>query len=151
MTSHIEINLCIKIIIVGDSGVGKTNILNRYTKNVFNKESKTTVGVEFGTKIITHNNHTIKLQIWDTAGQERYKSITVAYYRGSKGAFIIFDVSKKASFDSVVKWYNDIKKNGERDTSIILIGNKTDINKREVEFEEAKAFAEMYSIFIKNN
>ena len=146
MTSHIDIDLCFKIILIGDSGVGKTNILTRFTKNTFNNDNKSTIGVEFGTKIINIQDHIVKLQIWDTAGQERYKSITVAYYKGSKGAFIVYDVSKKQSFDNVIKWYNDIKKNGEKDLSIILIGNKTDIKDREVSFEEAKRFAEMYSI-----
>jgi len=146
MTSHIDIDLCLKLILVGDSGVGKTNILTRFTKNTFNYDNKTTIGVEFGTKIININDHVVKLQIWDTAGQERYKSITVAYYKGSKGALIVFDVSKKQSFDNVIKWFDDIKKNGEKDLSIILIGNKTDLKDREVSFDEAKRFAEMYSI-----
>ena len=141
-----DIDLCLKIILVGDSGVGKTNILTRFTKDIFNHDNKTTIGVEFGTKIINIQDHVVKLQIWDTAGQERYKSITVAYYKGSKGAFIVYDVSKKQTFDSVIKWYNDIKKNGEKDLSIILIGNKTDLKDREVTFDEAKRFAEMYSI-----
>lgn len=147
MTSYCNIDLCLKIILVGDSGVGKTNILTRFTKNIFNQDNKSTIGVEFGTKIINIQDHVVKLQIWDTAGQERYKSITVAYYKGSKGAFIVFDVSKKQTFDNVIKWYNDIKKNGEKELSIILIGNKTDLKVREVSFEEAKKFAEMYSIY----
>lgn len=142
-----DIDLSLKIIILGDSSVGKTNILTRYTKNLFSDDSKTTIGVEFGTKILDLNNHKIKLQIWDTAGQERYKAVTVAYYKGSKGAFIVYDVTNKSSFDNLENWIKDIKKNGDKETSIIIVGNKTDLEKREVTYEQGKKFAEMYSIF----
>lgn len=142
-----EIDLSLKLIIVGDSGVGKTNILTRYTKNIFNQDSKTTIGVEFGTKVLSINNHKIKLQIWDTAGQERYKAVTVAYYKGSKGAFIVYDVTNRNSFNSLENWISDIRKNGDKDTSIIIVGNKTDLGNREISYEEGKKFAEMYSIY----
>ncbi len=140
-----EIDLSLKLIIVGDSSVGKTNILTRYTKNLFNTDSKATIGVEFGSKIININDHKIKLQIWDTAGQERYKAVTVAYYKGSKGAFIVYDVTNKSTFDNLDNWINDIKKNGDKETCIILIGNKTDLENREVTYEQGKKFAELYS------
>ena len=78
-----------KVVLIGDSGVGKTNILSRYVRDEFSIETKSTVGVEFGSKIVKVNNQTIKVQIWDTAGQERYKSITTAYYKGAKGAFVV--------------------------------------------------------------
>ena len=145
-SQHEEIDLSLKLIIVGDSGVGKTNILTRYTKNIFDEDTKTTIGVEFGTKILNINDHNIKLQIWDTAGQERYKAVTVAYYKGSKGAFIVYDVTKKSTFDSLENWINDLRRNGDKDTCIILIGNKTDLENREVTYEQGKKFAEMYSI-----
>ena len=147
MKSEFDIDLCIKIILVGESGVGKTNILTRFTKNIFDTESRNTIGVEFGTKIIKIKDHKIKLQIWDTAGQERYKSVTVAYYKGSRGALIVYDISRKESFNNVSRWLNDIKKNGELDISIILVGNKTDLIHREVTTEEGRNFAEMYSIY----
>jgi len=141
-----DIDICLKLILVGDSSVGKTNILTKYTKDIFNEDNKATIGVEFGTKILLVKNHKIKLQIWDTAGQERYKSITLAYYRGSKGAFIVFDVSTRSTFNNVTKWIEDIRKNGDKDVYIILIGNKTDLIEREVTYEEGIKFAEMYSI-----
>jgi len=141
-----DFDICMKLIIVGDSGVGKTNILNRFTKNIFNEDNKSTIGVEFGTKLLEIQNHTVKLQIWDTAGQERYKAITVAYYKGSKGALIVFDLTRKETFKNVLRWYTDIKQNGEKDTCIILVGNKSDLEEREVSFEEAMSFAEKYSI-----
>lgn len=82
-----------KLIILGDSGVGKSNILSQYISHIFQKDSKSTVGVEFGSKQIKLNDKVINLEIWDTAGQERYRSITSSYYKGSKGAFIVFDVT----------------------------------------------------------
>jgi small GTP-binding protein len=140
-----EIDLSLKLIIVGDSSVGKTNILTRYTKNVFSDDSKATIGVEFGTKILDLNDHKIKLQIWDTAGQERYKAVTVAYYKGSKGAFVVYDVTNKSTFHSLENWINDIRKNGDKETCIILIGNKTDLQNREVTYDQGKKFAEIHS------
>jgi Ras-related protein Rab-11A len=85
-----------KVVMIGDSGVGKSNLLMRYTKNEFNLESKTTIGVEFATKTIrTSAGHVIKSQIWDTAGQERYRAITTAYYRGAVGALLVYDVTNQ--------------------------------------------------------
>ena len=125
-----------KIIIVGDSGVGKSNILGRYINNIFKQDTKSTVGVEFASKKIKANGVNIKLQIWDTAGQERYRSITSAYYRGSKGCFIVYDISSMHTFESVEKWYEEVLKSGEKDISIILIGNKCDLeNERKVTVE----------------
>ena len=91
-------NMLFKIVLVGDSSVGKTNLFLRYIKNEFDPQTKATIGVEFGTKIIKINNYNIKIQIWDTAGQERYKSITSAYYKGAQGAFLVYDITNKSSF-----------------------------------------------------
>ena len=125
-----------KIIIVGNSGVGKSNILGRYIKNEFNQETKSTVGVEFASKKVTVNGVNIKLQIWDTAGQERYRSITSAYYKGSKGCFIVYDITSHQSFEDIEKWYEEIQKSGEKGLSMILIGNKCDLeNERKVTIE----------------
>ena len=90
-----------KIVMIGDSGVGKSNILSRFTKNEFNFETKTTIGVEFAQKSMTIDGKTIKAQIWDTAGEERYRAITAAYYRGAAGALIVYDICKPGSFE---KW-----------------------------------------------
>ena len=126
MGDNEEYKMIFKVVIVGDSGVGKTNILLRYLKNEFNEESKATVGVEFGTKKMRIDNSNIKVQIWDTAGQERYRSITSAYYRGAHGALVVYDITSKKSFDSVEKWVNDLKTNGEPKMVIMVIGNKAD-------------------------
>jgi Ras-related protein Rab-11A len=126
-----------KLILIGDSSVGKSNILLQYLKGQFDANSKATVGVEFGTKNIEINNKKIKIQIWDTAGQERYRSITSAYYRGAKGAFIVYDITRKETFDNIDKWVADLKNNGDDNISIVLIGNKSDLDeKREVSKEE---------------
>ena len=140
-------DLIFKIVLIGDSGVGKTNILSRYLTNQFSASTQPTVGVEFGSKIIKKGEKLIKLQIWDTAGQERYKSITSAYYKGAKGAFVVYDISRKSTFDNVDKWINELKNNGSEDVFILLVGNKSDLNdQREISEEEVKKKAEMYNI-----
>ena len=126
-----------KLILIGDSSVGKSNILLKYLKGEFNPNSKATVGVEFGTKNVSINNKKIKIQIWDTAGQERYRSITSAYYKGAKGAFIVYDITRKGTFDNIEKWITDLKTNGDQNIAIVIIGNKSDLDdKREITKEE---------------
>jgi Ras-related protein Rab-11A len=140
-----EYDLLFKLILIGDSCVGKSNILLKYLKNQFNENSKTTVGVEFGTKNIIINNKRIKIQIWDTAGQERYRSITSAYYKGAKGALIVYDITRKNTFDNIDKWITDLKLNGDKNICIIILGNKSDlINKREINKNDGIKKAEMY-------
>ena len=116
-----------KVVIVGDSGVGKTNLVRRFINNVFTKDTKATVGVEFMSKNFIVDNKVIKLELWDTAGQERYKAITAAYYKGAKGALIVYDVTSKETFDNVDKWHNDLTTKGSPNINIIMVGNKTDL------------------------
>ena len=145
-----------KVVLVGDSFVGKTNIMSKYLKNEFHEDSKATVGVEFGSKQFNVEGHSIKAQIWDTAGQERYKAITSAYYKGAKGAFIVYDITRKNSFESIDKWINDVTAVADKKITIVLIGNKSDLedqrqvtkeegedkaNKLEVAFLETSAFS----------
>ena len=140
-----EYDYLFKLIIVGDTNVGKTNIMSKYIKDQFNITSKSTIGVEFGTKILEIDNKKVEAQIWDTAGQERYKSITSAYYKGAKGAFIVYDITNKSTFESVDKWIKDLNSYGDKNLTMLLIGNKSDledkriINKEEGE-EKAKSF-----------
>ena len=115
-----------KVVIVGDSGVGKTNILLRYLENKFTEDSKATVGVEFGTKKLKIENSNVNIQIWDTAGQERYKSITSAYYRGAHGALVVYDITSEKTFESVERWISDLKNNGDPKMISMIIGNKSD-------------------------
>ena len=145
-----------KVVLVGDSFVGKTNIMSKYLKNEFHEDSKATVGVEFGSKQFNVEGHSIKAQIWDTAGQERYKAITSAYYKGAKGAFIVYDITRKNSFESIDKWINDVTAVADKKITIVLIGNKSDLedqrqvtkeqgedkaNKLQVAFLETSAFS----------
>ena len=136
-------DILLKLVMIGDSGVGKTNILSRYINNEFSSITKATVGVEFFSTLIKKNNKLIKLQIWDTAGQERYKSITSAYYKGAKGAFVVYDITKMKTFKNLDKWITELKANGNEDIYIILIGNKLDLEKnREVMTNDVKRKAE---------
>ena len=142
-----EYSMIFKMILVGDSGVGKTNILSRYVNNEFSESTKSTVGVELGYKIEEVNNTKVKVQIWDTAGQERYKSITNTYYKGAKGALIVYDISRKESFLNVDKWIGDLKEFGEKNVCILLIGNKCDLeNIRQVSTDEVSKKAQQYNI-----
>ena len=131
--------MMVKVVLVGDSGVGKTNIMSKYLKNEFREDSKATVGVEFGSKQFNIQGHQIKAQIWDTAGQERYKAITSAYYKGAKGAFIVYDITRKNTFDSVNRWVSDISAAADKKITLLLIGNKSDLeDQRQVNKEQGE-------------
>ena len=134
-----------KVVVVGDSGVGKTNLIKRFVSNEFKSDSKATVGVEFLSKNFIINGEIFKIEIWDTAGQERYKSITTAYYKGAKGAMIVYDVTNQTSFDNVDKWYNEIKEKASKNINLIVIGNKNDLIDKKIinsesSIEKAKSF-----------
>ena len=98
-----------KIVIIGDSAVGKSNLLSRYARNEFNPHSKATIGVEFQTQSMEIDGKEVKAQIWDTAGQERFRAVTSAYYRGAVGALIVYDISRRTTFDSVGRWLDELK------------------------------------------
>lgn len=102
-----------KIVLIGDSAVGKSNILSRFTKNEFNAESKTTIGVEFATKNVTMDSKKVKLQVWDTAGQERFRSMASAYYRGALGALLVYDITRRNTFENLDKWVKELKNYAE--------------------------------------
>ena len=138
-----EYDLMFKILLLGDSGVGKSSLLLRYTKNEFISDLRSTIGVEFALKYLTIDNFQLKVQIWDTAGMERYRSITNAYYKGAKGVIVLYDICRKKSFENVDKWIDDFKSKADDDAVIILIGNKSDLDeKREVSKEEAESKAQ---------
>ena len=138
-----EYDLMFKILLLGDSGVGKSSLLLRYTKNEFISDLRSTIGVEFALKYLTIDNFQLKVQIWDTAGMERYRSITNAYYKGAKGVIVVYDICRKKSFENVDKWIDDFKSKADDDAVIILIGNKSDLDeKREVSKEEAESKAQ---------
>ncbi|GMH25673.1 hypothetical protein Nepgr_027516 [Nepenthes gracilis] len=138
-----EYDYLFKVVLIGDSGVGKSNLLSRFTRNEFCLESKSTIGVEFATRTLQVEGRTIKAQIWDTAGQERYRAITSAYYRGALGALLVYDVTKPTSFDNVSRWLKELRDHADSNIMIMLIGNKTDLKHlRAVATEDAQSFAE---------
>lgn len=138
-----EYDYLFKVVLIGDSGVGKSNLLSRFTRNEFNQESKSTIGVEFATKSIEVDGKTIKAQIWDTAGQERYRAITSAYYRGAVGALLVYDISKHPTFENVERWLKELRDHADPSIKVMLVGNKSDLRHlRAIGTDEAKEFAE---------
>jgi Ras-related protein Rab-11A len=133
------------VVLIGDSGVGKSNLLSRFTRNEFNLDSKSTIGVEFATRSIQVDSKTIKAQIWDTAGQERYRAITSAYYRGAVGALLVYDISKHQTYENVNRWLKELRDHADSNIVIMLVGNKSDLRHlRAVPTEEAKQFASTF-------
>jgi len=138
----------LKLVLIGDSGVGKSNLLSRFTKNEFNLESKSTIGVEFATKSMNLDGKVIKAQIWDTAGQERYRAITSAYYRGAVGALLVYDVTRRSTFENVARWLKELRDHTDPNIVVMLIGNKSDLRHLvAVQTEDAKAYAERESMY----
>lgn len=136
-----------KIVLIGDSGVGKSNLLSRFTRDEFNLDSRSTIGVEFATRTLEIDGKRVKAQIWDTAGQERYRAITSAYYRGAVGALIVYDISKTESYESVSRWLKELKEHADANIVIELVGNKSDLDHlRAVPTDEAKNFADENSL-----
>ncbi|KAK7206730.1 ras family-domain-containing protein [Myxozyma melibiosi] len=137
-----EYDYLFKVVLIGDSGVGKSNLLSRFTRDEFNLESKSTIGVEFATRSISVDGKTIKAQIWDTAGQERYRAITNAYYRGAVGALLVYDISKNSTYENSSRWLKELRDHADSNIVIMLVGNKSDLRHlRAVPTEEAKNFA----------
>ncbi|XP_074311390.1 ras-related protein RABA5a-like [Silene latifolia] len=137
-----------KIVLIGDSAVGKSNLLVRFARDEFYPNSKSTIGVEFQTQKVEINGKEIKAQIWDTAGQERFRAVTSAYYRGAVGALVVYDISRRRTFDSVGRWLNELNTHSDMNVVTILVGNKSDLNDaREVSTAEGKALAETQGLF----
>ena len=138
-----EYDYLFKMLIIGDSGVGKSSLMNRFSDNIFSESYINTIGVDFKIRTIEVNGKMIKLQIWDTAGQERFRTIVSSYYRGAHGIMIVFDITDKDSFNNVNMWYNEIQKYASSNIKTILIGNKADFeSKRQVDYSEAKEYAD---------
>ncbi|CAO3572669.1 unnamed protein product [Mortierella alpina] len=133
-----------KIVLIGDSGVGKSNLLSRFTRGDFNLESKSTIGVDFGARTVqVEDGKMIKAQIWDTAGQERYRAITSAYYRGAVGALLLYDITQHGTYESVSRWLSEVREHADSNIIVMLVGNKSDLRHlRSIHTEEAKGFAE---------
>ena len=131
-----------KIILIGDAGTGKTNILTKFAHNKFEMQSSPTIGVELTCKQFSINKDKINAHIWDTAGQERYKSLTKSYFKGALGALVVYDIANKKTFENADKWIMELKDCSDKKLSLILIGNKSDLeNNRQVSKQEGEAKA----------
>jgi len=141
-----------KYIIIGDTGVGKSCLLLQFTDKRFQPVHDLTIGVEFGARMINIEGKQIKLQIWDTAGQEAFRSITRSYYRGAAGALLVYDITRRDTFNHLTTWLEDARQHSNSNMVIMLIGNKSDLEaRRDVKREEGEAFAREHGlIFIGN-
>ena len=136
-----------KIIVIGNINVGKTAILKQFLDHTFKEEYTCTINVDIKVEtVVIDDNNIVDLQIWDTCGQEIYRNLTKQYYNNTNGCLLIFDLGNRQSFEELDDWIDDIKDYAPKDVLILLVGNKSDINKREVEFEEASKLAQKYSI-----
>lgn len=142
-----EVDHIFKILIIGNSSVGKSNILLRYTDNIFNDSFLPTIGVDFKIKNITVNSQKVKLNIWDTAGQERFKTITSTYYKGSHGIVLVYDITDKESFNNISNWVIEVKRNAGTNIVMLLIGNKCDMESdRSVTVKEGQDLAKTLGV-----
>lgn len=136
-----------KYIIIGDTNTGKSCLLLQFTDSRFEPAHNLTIGVEFGARLITIDDRQIKLQVWDTAGQESFRSITRSYYRGAAGAILVYDITKRESFDHLARWLQEARENGNETMTIMLIGNKCDLeHMRQVSTEEGENFAKEHGL-----
>lgn len=138
-----------KVVMLGDSGVGKTSLVARLTNpdRPMNHDISATMGIEFDTQMLDTENGKVKAQIWDTAGQERYRAITSAYYRGAVGALLVYDISKHSTFENVERWLKELRDHAEANIVVMLVGNKSDLRHlRAVETDEAMSFSEQHNL-----
>ncbi len=144
--SHYEI--IIKVVIVGESFVGKTNLLMRYADDKFNPNQKSTLGMDFLSKDLVINHHSLKVQFWDTAGQEKYKAISSSYYKVSSAVILVYDISRRDSFDRLENWIQDVQKYTNKNLKMMLIGNKIDLeSERQVMTDEGANFAQKQGMY----
>ena len=143
LPNHTEYDYLLKMLIIGDSGTGKSSIVLRECDDTFTDTFISTIGVDFKIKTVEKNGKVIKMQIWDTAGQERFRTITSSYYRGSQGIFLIFDLTDKETFDNIRLWLTECERFASPSVKKILVGNKCDLEShRKIPYTEAKAFAD---------
>lgn len=140
-------DMIMKLLLVGDSGVGKSCLLLRFVEDKFNPSFITTIGIDFKIRTIESNGKKIKLQVWDTAGQERFRTITTAYYRGAMGIVLIYDVTDARTFENVENWFQTVTQHANEDAQIFLVGNKSDDEEnRQVSREQGERLAAQLSI-----
>jgi len=142
-----EYDYVFKLVLIGDSGVGKSCLLLRFADDTYTESHISTIGVDFKIRTIQLDGKTIKLQIWDTAGQERFRTITSSYYRGAHGIIVVYDTTDSETFEHVKTWLHEIERYASENVNKLLVGNKSDLTtKRQVETEAAKEFADSASI-----
>jgi len=147
MSAATEYDYLFKLLLIGDSGVGKSCLLLRFADHTYTESYISTIGVDFKIRTIDLDGKTIKLQIWDTAGQERFRTITSSYYRGAHGIIVVYDVTDTESFNNVKQWLNEIDRYACENVNKLLVGNKCDlVQKKTVDFDAAKAFADKLDI-----
>ncbi|KAG6462014.1 hypothetical protein O3G_MSEX012998 [Manduca sexta] len=129
-------DLLFKLLLIGDSGVGKTCILFRFSDNHFTTTFISTIGIDFKIKTVELRGKKIKLQIWDTAGQERFHTITTSYYRGAMGIMLVYDITNEKTFDDIVKWLRNIDEHANEDVEKMILGNKCDMEEKRVVSKE---------------
>eukprot|EP00294_Goniomonas_avonlea_P009502 CAMPEP_0114555756 /NCGR_PEP_ID=MMETSP0114-20121206/8923_1 /TAXON_ID=31324 /ORGANISM="Goniomonas sp, Strain m" /LENGTH=213 /DNA_ID=CAMNT_0001740911 /DNA_START=71 /DNA_END=712 /DNA_ORIENTATION=+ len=139
---HLGYDYLIKLMLIGDSGVGKSSLLLRFSDDTFDTSGTPTIGIDFKLRTIELDNKRIKLQLLDTAGQERFRTITTAHYRNAMGILLVYDVTKEDSFNNIHDWLKNIERHTTGPINKILIGNKCDLDKREVSTEKGKALAD---------
>ena len=139
--------LTFKIILLGDSSVGKTSLILRFCDDKFMEIGTSTIGVDTKTKDVRHNGKKIQLEIWDTAGEERFRTLAKNSYQGSDGIILVYDITQKKTFSNIKHWYDNIKNNIDIDkVAIILVGNKSDLPDPQVKKESSEKFCEQYNL-----
>ncbi|KAM9468174.1 ras-related protein Rab-19 isoform 1-T2 [Clarias gariepinus] len=138
-----------KIILIGDTDVGKTSVIQRFKTGSFSERQQSTIGVDFIVRTLNIQGRKVKMQVWDTAGQERFRTITQSYYRSAHAAMITYDITRKSTFNSVPQWIQEMEQYGAANVLLALIGNKCDLeSERQVEFKEACALANQKGIVV---
>ena len=146
MSSQLEYDYLFKYLIIGNSGVGKSCLLIRFTDDKYEEGYVTTIGVDFKIKTLIIEGKSVKLQIWDTAGQERFRNIVSSYYKGAQGIMMVYDITDLESFRYLDSWLKEIEKNASKNVYKILVGNKSDLENRKITFEKGKEFANLHGM-----